>query len=184
VCHERLELGAPRIRHLSGESLVEDTAERVHVRGRADRAFDDELGSKVVSRPRELGGFPRLLLALGGLRQTEVGEVDVFLLTGACEQHVRRLHVPVHEPALVCSMKPIGDPGDEVHRPCRLERTLFIDQSAQVRSIDEAHRDIELTFRLSRLVDRDDVRMIDRRREPGLEPKALAEARMVGELRR
>ena len=166
VRDQRLELGAPWEGDLAGQSLVEHTAEGVDVRALACSSFGDELRRDVVGGPRELSRFAGLLLALGGLRQAEVGEVDVLVLSRARDEHVGRLHVSVDEPPLVCGIEAVCSAGHKLHRPGRIECGLVVDEPAQVGPVDVAHGDIELTFGLPGLEDRNDVGMVDRGREP------------------
>src|SRR4029077_14074648 len=53
---------------------------------------------------------------------------------------------------------------------------------AQVAALDVAHRDVQGALLLARVVDRDDVRVVDRRREARLAHEALAERLILGEL--
>ncbi len=91
------------------------------------------------------------------------------------EQHVGWLHVAVHETARVSRIqgaRHLRDDPDRVRgvQPAVLE-ALF-----QVTPLDEAHRDEqEIVLRRPGLVDRDDVRMVDRRGELRLAQEALTE---------
>ena len=96
------------------------------------------------------------------------------------DQHVRRLHVSVHEPALVRGVESSADlrgHGDG----------LFVGERAvaeprfQIRSLDVAHRDVELAVGLTGLVDRDHVRVVDRRGELRLGQEPLAESCVLRE---
>ena len=50
--------------------------------------------------------------------------------------------------------------------------------------VDVAHRDVQLARDLAGVVDRDDVRVVDRGGQPGLAQEALAEALVLRELGR
>ena len=67
--------------------------------------------------------------------------------------------------------------------PRRLERPAS-QHDLQVAALDEAHRDVQLPVDLARVVDRDDVRMLERGRHPRLGQEALPERDVLGELRR
>ena len=51
----------------------------------------------------------------------------------------------------------------------------------EIRAVDIPHRDEEAAVGLAGLVDRDDVRVVEARREPRLAQQSLAEALVVGE---
>ena len=53
-----------------------------------------------------------------------------------------------------------------VERAARLERALRAEQRSQVGALDVAHREVEQAVDLARVVDRHDVRMLERRRAP------------------
>ncbi len=59
-----------------------------------------------------------------------------------------------------------------------------LEDRRQVLTVDEAHREVERAALLTRLVDRDDVGVVQRSREPGLTPEARAEVQVLGERRR
>lgn len=49
-------------------------------------------------------------------------------------------------------------------------------------AVDQAHRDVEDTLPVAGVVDRDDVRVVDRRGGPRLSNETLAEALVEGQL--
>ena len=97
------------------------------------------------------------------------------------EQDVRRLHVAVDEPLRVRGVERVGDLRGDRDRARRLERALATQQRLQVGPVDVAHRDEEAAVGLARLVDRDDVRVVEARGEPRLAEHPLAEPFVVGE---
>ena len=92
------------------------------------------------------------------LRDAEVGEVAVPTLV---EEHVRRLDVTVHQTPLVGGIECVGELRGECHRLRGLERTAFAQERRQVRPVDVAHGDVELTIELTRLEDRNDARVVE-----------------------
>ena len=88
------------------------------------------------------------------------------------------------EPLLVRGVERLGDLREEVDRPLRLECAVLGDDLREVGALDVAHREEEDTVLLSRLVDRDDVRMVERSGDPRLPQEALTETLVLGELGR
>jgi hypothetical protein len=74
-----------------------------------------------------------------------------------------------------------GDLRDDSSGPRRLEATASPDQRGEVGAFDPAHRQEQGAVDLARLVDRDDVRMVDRSGQARLTLKAFAEARVIRE---
>ena len=100
------------------------------------------------------------------------------------DEHVGGLDVAVHETALVRFIQRLGDLLEQPERATRLERPALGEQALQVGSLHQTHRDVELARDLARVVDRDDRRVVERRREPRLAQETLAEADVAGELGR
>ena len=169
-------------RDAARQGVEEDAAERVDVRGRVAALSLDLLGRDVVDRADELAALGDVATAGDPLDEAEVREVDV-LVAAARDQHVGGLDVPVDEAALVGGVECVRDLGDDARRPLRLEAAAAPDQGLEVRPLDPAHRDEERALGLPRLVDGDDVRMVDRGREQRLPLEALAEAVVVGQVR-
>ena len=98
------------------------------------------------------------------------------------QQHVRRLHVAVHERPAVGGVERPRHLAQQVQRPLRRELAVALEDRLQVLPVDEAHREVELAVVLARLVDGDHVRVVDRRGELRLAQEALAEALVLGQL--
>jgi hypothetical protein len=73
-----------------------------------------------------------------------------------------------------------SDLRDDLERAGGSQRALASKHGAQIRALDVAHREVEALFGFTRVVHRDDVRMIEARGEPRLTEKALAESVVVG----
>ena len=100
------------------------------------------------------------------------------------EQDVRRLDVAVDEPTLVCLVERSRDLGDDRRGARRIERAFARDELAQVLAVHVAHRQIQGALVLAGLVDRDDVRVVERGGDPRLALEASAETWVLGQLGR
>jgi hypothetical protein len=98
------------------------------------------------------------------------------------EQDVAGLDVAVDEAAPVRGVERRADLADDPHRALGRERPLPHDGGEQVGAVDEPHRDIELAVDLPGLVDRDHVRVVDRRSEHRFALEALAELAVAREV--
>ena len=98
------------------------------------------------------------------------------------EQDVGGLDVAVQHPASVGRVERGADLADDARGPERLDAPLRGDQRAQVGALDETHHDEEHAVLVAGIEDGDDVRVVDRGRDPRLAPKALAEALLPGVL--
>ena len=96
------------------------------------------------------------------------------------EQDVARLDVAVHEAVLVGRVERLGElAGDLVARSGSAARLQ--QQRLQVDAVDEAHGDEQAPVDLARFVDRDDVGMVQARRQPRLSQQPLAKALVLRE---
>ena len=91
----------------------------------------------------------------------------------ARDEDVRRLDVAVHEPRGVRGVERVGDLGDHARGARGVEPALAPEDPVQVRARHVAHDEVEVAVLLAGRVDRDDVRMVDRRGEAGLALEAL-----------
>ena len=181
----------PQLRHVvvlrigdaARQHLVQHAAQRVDVGAAVDRPGLDLLGGDVVGRadPRA-----RAREAAGGaepLGQPEVGQVDVLVVALAADQDVGRLDVAVHQAALVRGVERRGDRGRHALHAVQVELAL-VDDVAQVRAGHEAHRQVEHAVVFAAAVDRDDVRVLQRGRQPRLGLEAGHRVGVLGVLRR
>ena len=96
----------------------------------------------------------------------------------AAQQHVGGLDVAVDQADGVGGV----EGGADLERDRRGARgrhgALAREQVLEVGALHVAHHQVQVTALLARGVDRDDVRVVDRRRDPRLALEALAEARV------
>src|SRR5262245_25246849 len=88
------------------------------------------------------------------------------------------------EALCVCGIECVRDLAADREGTGRLERALLAQELSQIRSGDEAHREVEATGHVTGVVDRYDVWMLERHGELCLPSEALAEALVERQLRR
>ena len=160
--------------------MVEQAAERVDVGPRVDAAALDLLRRDVVDRADDVARLGQLRLrALDALGQAEVGEEG----GAALDQDVGGLDVAVDEPHAVRGVERRGDLAADVDRPVRAQAALAAQHGGEVGALDVLHREVEQPVLLAGVVDRDDVRVLQRGGDPRLAVEALAEPGGLGELR-
>ena len=170
-------------RRLPDEALVQHAAERVDVRPTVDLLTGDLLGRDVVDGAEEGGAVPDCGLLRDPLRDAEVRQVDVVGAVGtgaAVEQHVRGFHVSMHETARVGRIQGARNLCEDADRVRRVQTTA-LQALFQVASLDVAHGDEEDVLGRPGLVDRHDVRVVDRRGQLRLAQEAVTERLVLGE---
>jgi hypothetical protein len=115
------------------------------------------------------------------LGQAEVGDIDVFVLG---DQNVARLDIAVDKPAPVRGVETGRGLSHDRDCPRGSEWAVAAEEFAQIRPLDPAHRDVKHAVCFVGVVDRDDVRVIERGGQLRFAQEALAEALIVGKLRR
>jgi hypothetical protein len=100
----------------------------------------------------------------------------------AAEQDVGRLDVAVDQAGGVDRVEPVGDLGNQRHRPLRPQPAFAREALAEVRAGDVAHGDEGHAALLAGGVDRDHVGVLDRGRDPRLLGEAPGEDLLVGGL--
>ncbi len=98
------------------------------------------------------------------------------------DQDVAGLDVPVHQIVLVGGVERGRQLAGDAQRGRRRERTLPVEQGAQVLPGDVAHGDVQDALGLAGLEDGHDVRVLDRGGHPGLLGEAAAEGVVAGVL--
>jgi hypothetical protein len=154
VLHRDLDRRVARERHVAGEHLVEDDADRVEIGGSGHLRAASLLRREVVGGAHDRAGLGHLRRA--GARDAEVG--DLQPLFGA-DQDVVRLDVAVDDPVLVREAERRQDLPRVRDRLCGTQAAVLSDQLLQARSVDDLHRDVVGAFGLAPVVDRDDVRV-------------------------
>ena len=172
VGEDRRHLRPVAVWHGSGQAFENETGEAVLVRRAADGVATDLLGRDVGHRSHELAvGRTALRCALG---EAEIREITVLALVLAVQQHVARLHVAMDQAAAVsgieCPRQLLGDRDRALGR----ESSLSPQHGLQISARHVAHGDEQQAVLLARLVDRDDVRVIEARCQARLAQKALA----------
>ena len=97
------------------------------------------------------------------------------------DEDVGRLHVSVDEAPGVSRLERSRDLRDEGDDLLRLQPAALLQPRLQVGAVDVAHRDVEDPVLAASLVDRDDVRMLERGGDLRLALEALAEVLVVAQ---
>ena len=164
----------------SRQRLEQEASQCVDVGAAVDLVSTDLLRRHIIHRSHQA---PVSWLTIRStLGQAEIGKVRVLAPSLLVEQNVRGLHIPVHEPRCVGRVESICNLDCDCNRACRLERALAAQKLLQVRAIDVTHRDEQPSIRLSRLIDRDDVRVIEARRKARLAQHPISETDVFGEI--
>ena len=90
------------------------------------------------------------------------------------QQDVLGLDVAVHHVVPVRGVEGVGDFERDAHRHIDRELRLPVEAVAEVLSLHDGHDEIEKPVGVSGVVEREDVRMIEPRRQPDLAQKAIA----------
>ena len=151
---------------------------------RGDLLRLDLLGRRVVDRADEDARLrqPALGRAAALLRDAEVHQVDAAGLV--LDHHVGRLDVAMDHLARVGGVERARDLLEDRERLVRIVRAALLDQLLEVGPLHVAHRDVDEALVIAGVVDRDDVRVVDRGDRLRLADEALAEVGAAAELGR
>ena len=117
----------------------------------------------------------------GELREAEVDDLHETVFR---DENIRRLDVAVNDPLAVRLGEPLGDLNGDIERLIELERPP-LDLALEVLAVVVGHRDECLAvLRLSDLINRADVRVIERGCGARLMDEAFLRGGIAGELRR
>jgi hypothetical protein len=131
----------------------------------------------VLARRRELAP------ARGRLGDAEVAQVHVPA-PGPGDQDVAGLDVAVHQARGVYGVERVGHRLQQGTQRLDVEPAFALEHRAEVLAVDEPHRQVQHTVRVARVVDRDDVRVLEAGRDGGLPLEAVAVLPVGGERRR
>nr|WP_317695385.1 hypothetical protein [Aeromicrobium sp. REDSEA-S32_B7] len=151
------------VRHRAGDHAVDRDAEGPHVARGSGGGAPGDLGGEVGGRAGdEAGARERLVVLATG--DAEVAELrDVV----AGDEDVRRLHVAVHEPVGVGRGERVGHLREEAGGPLEVEGAV-VGEVGERRPVDELHDEPREVAVVGEVVDGDDVRVVDPRRQPRL----------------
>ena len=169
-------LAAERL--LADEHLVHHDADRVDVAAGVRDAPGDELGGEVRDRAEQrlaAGGVAR-----GGAGEPEVADLDPAVVR---EQHVLGLQVAVDDPRLVRGDESREHRLEDVHRLVGGEAPVLAEQVAERDALQVLHDEVGEAVVLALVEHVDHVRVGEARGAAGLLDEALAEVRVVREVR-
>ena len=167
-------------RRLPRQALVQQAGERVQVGAAVHRLAFELLGCEVGGRAERAAVQQRAALVDEAAGEAEV--CDVHVLAGV-EQDVGRLHVAVDEAARVRRVQRARDLRADPDGPCRVERPFAAQQHCQIAPLDVAHGQVEAAVYVARVVDRDGVRVLERRCQLALAQEPFTEALVQSQLR-
>jgi len=159
--------------------LVQKAAERVDIGSPVDQGSFDLLRSQV--RWRSDGAIVARPLIFQPPTEAEVGDVDVIV---SVHEHVRRLDVAVDKAFRVRRVKRGTNLTADRESTRSVQSALVTQESSKIRAVDKTHREIEAAVHVARVVDRDDVRMLERHGELRLTDESRAKPRIESKLGR
>ncbi len=174
--------GVPGERRVAGEQLEQHAACGVDVRPGVHRLAACLLRGEVLRGPDDGRGLGDVLALAQRAGDAEVHHLD---RAGGVDHDVGRLDVAVDDAVLVREVERGADVGHHLDDALLGQRTGRLDDLAERLPVDELHDDVreraELALDLAGVVDRDDGRVVQRRRvlrlaaEPELELRVTCE---------
>jgi hypothetical protein len=171
-------LVGPDERDLTGQALVQDRGEGIGVARRTGRVALDLLRRHVVDGADELARPGQRVGVVEGLDQAEVGQVGVVV---GPDEDVLRLDVPMDQARAVGFLERLGHLREQP-QAARGVQLPVEDQPLQGRALDQAHGQEQPVVGLPRLVDGDDVLVVQPGLQLALPLEALTEARILAQL--
>lgn len=113
---------------------------------------------------------------------TEIGQQGIFPSRRASQEDVLGLNVAVNEALIMKKVQSIGDLLEDAHAPFKLDRAA-LKYGTEIRPVDEFHYEVQPALINSRVVQLDDVLMIDTGHHLNLTMKASTRIRVVLEMR-
>jgi hypothetical protein len=168
--------------HLTGQRAEGEAGQAVLVGAAIDPPALDLLRRRVVHRAHVLPRRRELAPARGRLGDAEVAQVH-GPAAGTGDQDVAGLDVAVHQTRGVHGVEGVGHRLQQGAQRLDVEPTVALEHRAEVLAVDEAHRQVEHAVRVARVVDRDDVRVLQAGRDGGLPLEAVAVLPVGGERR-
>ena len=168
--------------HLPGQRAEGEAGQAVLVGAAVDPPALDLLRRRVVHRAHVLPRRRELTPACGRLGDAEVAQVH-GPAAGTGDQDVAGLDVAVHQTRGVHGVEGVGHRFQQGAQRLDVEPTVALEHRAEVFAVDEAHRQVEHAVRVARVVDRDDVRVLQAGRDGGLPLEAVAVLAVGGERR-
>ncbi len=165
--------GRPGERRLARHHLVDDAAERVHVGARVDRAFAHRLlGAHVLGRAEAHARFgqPTVTGVGDSERDPEVGDERLSVV----QENVLGLDVAVNDTAPVRIVERARDLGRDAERVVDGKLLFSIQPVAQRFALDVRHDVEDGAVHLTRVEQRQDVRVLEVRSRADLGEKPLS----------
>ena len=164
---------------ISGQALEEQAPERVHVGALVDGIALDLFGRDVVDRPDELArlGEPARRQALFVRPKS-----DTYAWSSGVSRTFAGFTSRWTSPRAWAASRALATWSTILARVDRAD--LVSDRLLEVGPLDVAHRDVQDAVGLVGVVDRNDVRMVDRRGELGFTQEPIVKPLAPGELGR
>ncbi len=165
----------------SGKRRDGDTRQGVLVGLTVDGSSLDLLRRDVFEGAQETAHLGQAGLRASLLRQPEVGQIGVVRAIGTLargDEHVRWLHVPVDKPCGVGGIERRSKLGQDGGCEARCQGSLD-EALLEVGALDVAHGQVVRALDLARVIDRDDVGVVDGCGELRLAQEARPEGLVV-----